>query len=482
MAVAFLCSCGQRQYVSAEMSGQTLTCANCGKTMSVPVMGVLVGAKAKPKAAAKNAGQAATPAPLMQAKQRPTSAAIPTSSSPARSSSHATTALVAVALLLLIGASGFVIWWMKQRAAESPQQIAQTNVVGRNEQEAVAPSIEVTQTPLPAEAKASKSNESPKPAEQQGKRSVAPTPPITPIEKPPPADPPKQKTPPSTAERKPANLIEPLRLMWKLAPGDHFFQELTVTQKPTFKVQGIAVASQLQYQIVSRFTVKDASADGSLIVEQKVVSAKLLFADELTKPAVTGAVAQLPGVTYTLHLSPKMDVTKFEGTVAGPKVGALQFDGGLGVQMTSLLDRDGWKELAQSTFFQMDEPLQSGARWSKPHTHNWGSLGAWSGKSHYAYAGQQDGYHKIAFGSQLTFKAAAASQLGLLTVQSADFKSPQSGGTLFFDAVKGKVVAAEERFRVTGVLNASLLGQNTPIEIDEDQHFLIRIHEKLGKE
>jgi hypothetical protein len=270
--------------------------------------------------------------------------------------------------------------------------------------------------------------------------------------------------------------------MWKLAPGDHFFQELTVTQKPTFKVQGIAVASQLQYQIVSRFTVKDASADGSLIVEQKVESAKLLFADELTKPAVTGAVAQLPGATYTLHLSPKMDVTKFEGAIAGPKVGALQIDGGLGVQMASLLDRDGWKELAQSTFFQMDEPLQSGARWSKPHTHNWGSLGAWSGKIHYAYAGQQDGYHKIAFGSQLAFKAAAASQLGLLTVQSADFKSPQAVGTLFFDAVKGKVVAAEERFRVAGVLNASLLGQNTPIEIVEDQHFLIRIGDKLGKE
>src|SRR5262245_10585272 len=477
MAVAFLCSFGQRQLVSAEMSGQTLTCTNCGKTMTVPVMGGFVGSKAKPKPLAKNVDKTAAPAPPMQAKQRPTSAAIPTVPPPARSSSRAAIALVAVALLLLIGASGFLIWWMNQRVGESPQQIAQANVVGRSGQEITTPPIEAAQT----KSKASKSNESPKPAEQQDKRTDAPTPPITPIEKPPPADPPKQKTPPSSAERKPANLIEPIRLMWKLAPGDHFFQELTVTQKPTFKVQGIAVPSQLQYQIMSRFTVKDASADGSLVVEQKVVSAKLLFADELTKPGVTGAVAQLPGATYTLHLTPKMDVTRFEGAVAGPKVGALQFDGGLGVQMTSLLDRDGWKELAQSTFFQMDEPLQSGARWSKPHTHNWGSLGAWSGKIHYAYSGQQDGYHKIAFGSQLAFKAAAASQLGLLTVQSADFKSPQSGGTLFFDAVKGKVVAAEERFRVTGVLNASLLGQNTPIEIDEDQHFLIRIHEKLPK-
>src|SRR5207253_6915035 len=105
----------------------------------------------------------------------------------------------------------------------------------------------------------------------------------------------------------------------------------------------------------SRFTVKNADADGSLVVEQKIISAKLMQADELTKPAVAGAIAQMPNTAYTLHLSPQMDVTKFEGDVAGPKVGALELGGGLGVQMTSLLDRDGWKELAQATFFQMDQ-------------------------------------------------------------------------------------------------------------------------------
>ena len=42
-----------------------------------------------------------------------------------------------------------------------------------------------------------------------------------------------------------------------------------------------------------------------------------------------------------------------------------------------------------------------------------------------------------------------------------------------------RVIAAEERFRVKGLINVNLLGQNTGIEIDEDQHFLIRIHDKL---
>jgi hypothetical protein len=468
MAVSVICSCGKHQHVAAEMAGRTLTCAGCGKPLNVPRMGVLAAPKAKP--AAMNVGKRVEPQ-ILQAKQRPAPVPVPP---PERSSSRMTITLFGAALLLLLGAASGVAWWLTRGSPELPNQLARNSQAG--------PTKTSTPVPLP---------ESPKSATEPVKQPDSVTPIVEPVkptvDPPKPAadstksvDPPKRNDPPQTAERKPpANLIEPLRLMWKLAPGDHFFQELTVTQKPTFKVQGIAVASQLQYQIVSRFTVKDASADGLLVVEQKVVSAKLLFADELTKPAVAGAVAQMPGSTYTLHLNAKMDVTKFEGAVAGPKVGAMNLDGGLGVQMTSLLDRDGWKELAQSTFFQMDEPLQSGARWSKPHAHNWGSMGGWSGKIHYAYAGQQDGYHKIAFGSQLAYKPPATSQLGLLTVQSADFKTPQTGGTLFFDAVKGKVVAAEERFRVTGVLNASLLGQNTPIEIDEDQHFLIRIHEKL---
>jgi hypothetical protein len=46
---------------------------------------------------------------------------------------------------------------------------------------------------------------------------------------------------------------------------------------------------------------------------------------------------------------------------------------------------------------------------------------------------------------------------------------------LYFNPARGRVHAAEERFRVRGVLNLQLLGQNTPFEIDEEQLFQIRI-------
>jgi hypothetical protein len=268
--------------------------------------------------------------------------------------------------------------------------------------------------------------------------------------------------------------MEPLKLVWKLNADDTFFQELVVTQKPTFKAQGIAIVSVLQYGIVSRFRVTKINEDGSRVVEQKIESAKLLQADDLTKPLVADAVAQMVGKTFKLELSPKMDVTKFDGDVGGMKVAG----GGMGLQMASLLDRDGWKELAQATFFQFDQPLKVKDTWSKPMTHNWGALGTWSGKIHYRYDGKQQNLHRVAYGLQLAYKAPAAGAVGLMKVNNANFQPQQAEGYLLFDSARGRVIGAEERFRVKGVINASFVGQNTQIEIEEDQHFAIRIHDK----
>jgi hypothetical protein len=153
--------------------------------------------------------------------------------------------------------------------------------------------------------------------------------------------------------------------------------------------------------------------------------------------------------------------------------------GGMGMQMTSLVDRDGWKELAQATFFQMDRPLKVKDRWQKPMTHNWGALGAWSGQITYLYFGKQDNFHKVGYQLNLAYKAPGAGAVGMMKINGATFQPPQAEGMLLFDSVKGRTVAAEERFRVRGLISVNLFGQNTQIEVEEDQHFQIRIHDKL---
>ncbi len=307
--------------------------------------------------------------------------------------------------------------------------------------------------------------------------SVSPGTPTEPVKPPVVPEKPKEKVPPVGEIKAPPLAPGLARLVWKLKEGETFYQEVIVTQKPAFSIQGLPVQLLLQYRVVSRFTVEKSNEDGTRVAKQKIETANLLQADDLTRGAVVPLIAKLPGTSFTVELSPKMEVTKFAGEDQKPAVLALA--GGQGMQMASLLDRDGWKELAQMTFFQMDQPAKVKGRWSKPLTHNWGALGSWAGKVHYEYLGQQGDIHKVAYALELKYKAPAADAvLAGMAISSANFQPQQAVGLLSFDAARGKVVVAEERFRVKGILNAKLLGQLTPIEMEDDQHFLIRIHEK----
>jgi len=185
-------------------------------------------------------------------------------------------------------------------------------------------------------------------------------------------------------------------------------------------------------------------------------------------------VLKVPVTTFTIHLNPRMEVTKF---IAGAKPFEMaNLLGGQGLQLASLLDQDGWKELAELTFFQPNRALERNAKWSRKMTHNWGALGSWAGQIHYVYNGKEKGIHKVAYGLDMVYKAPKGG--GMLPINNAAFKPHIAGGLIHFDAERGKVLEAQERFHVRGRLTLNLLGQNSPVEIDEDQLFYIRIWER----
>lgn len=263
-----------------------------------------------------------------------------------------------------------------------------------------------------------------------------------------------------------------LQLEWKLKPGDRFFQELRVVQKPAYNIQGIPFTTVLEYAVVSSFKVDKAGPAGYEI-QQKVEGAQLVQADPLTQPLLAPAVLKLPGTSFTISLDDKMDIKKFE---AAGLPAAVTAQGALGLQVASLLDQDGWKEMARTTFFQPNRPLKPGAKWSQPMTHSWGALGSWAGRIHYAYAGGKGSLHQFAFGLDINYQAPKGkSGLGMLAISGAAFKAQQAGGSIIFDADKGKVTEARERFLVRGRLALQLLGQNTPVDLEEDQMFHVRI-------
>jgi hypothetical protein len=266
---------------------------------------------------------------------------------------------------------------------------------------------------------------------------------------------------------------KPLLLEWKLKQGDVLFQQLRVVQKPNYSILGVSFNSMLQYTVLSSFTVEKAGPEG-LQVKQKVEAAQLVQADPLTQGILAPAVLKLPGTTFTIHLNPRMEVTKF--TAGAKPFQMANLLGGQGLQLASLLDQDGWKEMAELTFFQPNRTLEKNQKWSRKMTHNWGALGSWAGQIHYAYAGKEKGIHKVAYGLDLAYQAPKAN--GMLPIANATFKPQVAGGLILFDAERGKVVEAQERFHVRGRLILNLLGQKSPVDIDEDQLFHIRIWER----
>src|ERR1043166_4705894 len=230
MAITLTCTCGRKQTVATERAGRTCACANCGKTMKVPAMGLPADVKQQPPKAPK---PSINPSPLT---------------------------LVLAGLLALMVVGGM---WLAVRIATKPpaMNVEPVNVAGNTKREPTRPQEVRPPIDTNRESKKSPSDVVTHPIHRE-REPESPTPellpmpvekkdrliePVTPIDAMPyfleavkvANDLPNIfGAPIKLAEKKP-NVMEPLKLVWKLDAEDTFYQELVVTQKPTFKIQGI---------------------------------------------------------------------------------------------------------------------------------------------------------------------------------------------------------------------------------------------------
>jgi hypothetical protein len=197
-------------------------------------------------------------------------------------------------------------------------------------------------------------------------------------------------------------------------------------------VQGLDSRCDLRYAVLSSLTVHERN-DGRLDVEQKIKAAKLLHADEVTQALFSDLLQKLTGTKFTMGFSPERELIQFEGAkdrlqvVGGPAVGQA-------ILLASLIDRDGWKELARYSFFQPHKPLRPGARWEQSMTHSWGFLGNWTGQVSFKYAGQEGDLQRFPYAFKLTYVPPKPEARDLLfPVARASFKHGEAGGTIYFD-------------------------------------------------
>jgi len=263
------------------------------------------------------------------------------------------------------------------------------------------------------------------------------------------------------------------------APAEKFYQEVLVTQQTRCNIQGLAFDGDLQYRVLSSLAINKRTPDGGLSVTQRVERAELLRSDALTQSIVGGLLGQMVGDTFQMTVDRDGRVVDFRGAKERVRAAAgVNPLGGQDFLMASVIDPDGWREIAELTFFR---PRSSGSGergWERAMKHGWGPLGSWGGRVAYAPAGREGTLDRVRYTHNLTYQAPKEDAVGLpFQISRAEFKHGEAGGSIEFDTVKGRVVKAEERFPVKGSLTMGLLGQETPVALEETQEFRVRILE-----
>ena len=236
--------------------------------------------------------------------------------------------------------------------------------------------------------------------------------------------------------------------------------------------------------VVSLANEEDVASDGTVVVRQRIEATRLLEADAMARSAFGDLLTKLPGTTLRLTLNPGMEIVALDAEEgAFPIVTGGNPMAGQPLMMASLVDRDGWRELNQLTFFQPDRPLKPNDRWQRPLTHSWGPLGSWKGQADYHYEGEQEGLDCVVYDLKLSHQPPGAQAAGALPFRPANttFQTEKAGGIILFDRQRGRVEQAGETFHVRGSMAIELLGQKVSIGVTEQQDFQLRIYEnRLG--
>jgi len=260
------------------------------------------------------------------------------------------------------------------------------------------------------------------------------------------------------------------------------YQALDIHRQPKMTIPGAgAMAQNIRYQILSELKVGEAGDRGLREVSQHVIDTRLLAADPSSRATFAQALKDLIGWQFSYKLDSRGEVVEIHSPRTGAQIQEANPAGAKGFLVSSVMDEDGWKELAALSFFNpRDKDLQS-QQWKRQITHNFQPLGSWQGETLYQKKGVTQDVVTVQYQHDLTYKPPAAGIAldGLpFKIASAAFKAEEARGVILFNQKTRRVQSAEEHFHVRGNLQANLLGQNLAVPVEENQTIKIELSEQ----
>ena len=260
------------------------------------------------------------------------------------------------------------------------------------------------------------------------------------------------------------------------------YQDVHIHRKPSFVVSGLPVSQEMKYRILSRLEVQPRTQDGTTKVVQFVENTWLFAADDLSRAAFQKSLEALQHQQFTYQLNAHHEVIEFTGHKKNTLPLPVKLPTMEGMLVTSVIDEDGWKELAQHSFLLPPPTLPPAGSWQRQMSHDWEPFGSWHGVTHFSARDVEEGMQRIDFRHAIEFRppdsAGGASSLLPFRIAGAEFRAETATGTVLFDSQERRVDSVHEQFFVRGTVEANLLGQPVSIQVEEQQVLTIHLDDQ----
>jgi hypothetical protein len=138
--------------------------------------------------------------------------------------------------------------------------------------------------------------------------------------------------------------------------------------------------------------------------------------------------------------------------------------------LLALLSEESLRQMAAPVFRGLPgKAVKEGDRWKREERITFGPLGSWHSADRYIYAGTEDQLDIIKVESTLRYSAPSEVKSLPFSIRAADLKATKAHGTLRFDRNRGRIVESVHEQNLEGSLSIELGGQETQVELRQEQ-------------
>jgi len=267
-------------------------------------------------------------------------------------------------------------------------------------------------------------------------------------------------------------------LEWKFKAGDKFFLEESVVQKQTFEFMGKDVKQETSNRTLSSFTVLRATADG-VVLEKKIESWTNKITGGLV-PVDDDKVSKLfKGLTFTFTLSRRGAISDLSGYEQFEKRLA-DLDEMEAKMIKLILTPETLKSVMDMAFgIVPDRAVNKGDSWRKQIVVPAGPIGTVKFDTRFTYEGNAPMGEQVSALGSFTYELPKKDADGLpFRVLKANFKSPGGKGTIYFDAVQGRLRSFEMNMPMSGSMTLDIAGMQLDMNFSADEIRTIRLTAK----